>query len=256
MRSSFLTRACAFGGSLFALAAVAVAAPRTISQASFTAGTGGAETVLANDPYTVFTGLANASNQFVLTENTTTPTADDRVIFNGVPELINNSFDSTATPTVVRTVTESDVAGPGSSRTMSVTVTGTGDLWPSGLASGTTSLVNGGFGIGLVLPASINGGTGSEGLAWDGATITALSMDFVDQTGPTNGVPIPLSFLNSPTAWNGTFGVVFSDSTSPTGVTGFNTTLIRLNVVYTPVPEPTTIACLLPLSGLVLRRRR
>jgi len=255
MRASFVTRCCAFGGSLLALAAIASAAPRQISQASFTAGTGGAEAAILNDPYTVFTGLANG-NQFVLTENTTTPTADDRVLFNFVPEVINNSLDSTATPTVVRTVTESDVAGPGTSRTMSVTVTGTGDLWPSGLASGTTSLVNGGFGIGLVLPASINGGTGSEGLAWDGATITGLSMDFVDQTGPTNGVPIPLSFLNSTTAWNGVFGVVFSDSTSPTGVTGFNTTLIRLNVVYTPVPEPTTIACLLPLSGLVLRRRR
>jgi len=256
MRLSFLTRACAFGGSLVALAAIAVAAPRTISQASFTAGTGGAEAALLNDPYTVFTGLANNSNQFILTEDTTTPTQDDRVLFNFVPEAINNSFDSNALPTVVRTVTETDVAGPGSSRTLSVTVTGTGDLWPTGLATGGVPLTRGGFGIGLVLPASINGGTGSEGLAWDGATITALSMDFVDQTGPTNGVAIPLSFLNSPTAWNGVFGVVFSDSTSPTGVTGFNTTLIRLNVVYTPVPEPTTIACLLPLSGLVLRRRR
>jgi len=255
MRLSFLTRASAFGGSLFVLAAIAVAAPRTATPATFTRGTGGAESVLANDPYTVFTGLANNSNQFILTEDTTTPTADDRVIFNGLPELINNSFDSTATPTVVRTVTESDVAGSGSSRITSVTVNGTGDLWPSGLVSGTTALTRGGFAVGVMLPASVNGGTGSEGLSWDGATITGLSVDVTDSTGTSN-IPLdPATFLNSTTAWDGFFGVVFSD-TGPNGVTGFNTTMLRLNVTYTPVPEPTTIACLLPMAGLVLRRRR
>lgn len=252
----FFSRACGCAALLTLVGSSAWAfngTPSKPSDAVF--GPNQTRAVLTGDSYTCFTGLATSSS-FVLTESTTTPTADDRVVFDGLPELINNSFDGTATPTVVRTWTESDTDNGNGTRTMHTQVTATGDLWPTGLASGGQPLVRGGFAVGLVLPASINGGAGSEGMAWDGATILQADMDITDGTGTGNTGPLPLgTFFNSTTAWNGVFGVIFSDSTSPTGVTGFNTTMIRLNVTYA-VPEPASMALLLPLAGVALKRRR
>ena len=255
MRGSSLARCGAFCGLALSVTSIASAFTGTPHPMQL-GGAGSAsapDAAIPGDGYTVLTSLANASNQFLLVESTSTPTADDRVLFDFAPEVINNYI---TTPPVMRTVTESDVNNGNGTRTMSVTVNGTADLWPTGFVDGTqTPLTRGGFGIGITLPSAINGGSGSEGLAWDGATITALTMDFMDATGPTNGVPIPLTFINSTTNWNGIFGVVFSD-TGPTGVTGFDTTMIRLNVTYSPVPEPTALAIALPAGAMLLRRRQ
>jgi len=160
-------------------------------------------------------------------------------------------------------VTESDVSLGGNLRKLSITLTTTtgNDLWPSGFTDATTNapLQAGGFGIGFVLPASVDGPPGNESLGWNGNLITQADMDLVDpgnvETGNTG--PLPLNvFFNSPTNWNGQFGVIFTD-TFANGITGLGVNLIRLNITYqTSVPEPTTLAAILPVAGLVLRRRR
>jgi hypothetical protein len=114
------------------------------------------------------------------------------------------------------------VALTGNLRKMTVSVFTTQglDLWPGGFTDPNTGapLTAGGFGIGFVLPASVNGGTGGEGLAWNGDLITAADMDIFDTTGAESGNtgPLPLNvFFNSTTAWNGVFGVIFTDDAPP-----------------------------------------
>jgi hypothetical protein len=260
MRLSFVGRTCAIGGLFLSFASIASAVPQVAPARIGVQPTGDLNSVTINDTYTMYSGVGNAANgNLYLIENTTTPTADDRVTFNFVPEVINNY---STTPPVVRNVNESDISLGGSLRKMTISIFTTqgSDLWPSGFLDPTTNapLTAGGFGIGFVLPPSVNGGSGGEGLAWNGDLITQADMDIFDTTGleAGNTGPLPLNvFFNSTTAWDGTFGVIFTDDTRPEGVTNAGVYRIDLNVTY-QVPEPTTaIACLLPLGGLVLRRR-
>jgi len=259
MRLFFVGRSCAFGGLLLSVASIASAVPTVAPAHMGATPLPDLNAVTANDTYTMFSGVGNGSTgNLFLVENTTTPTADDRVTFNFLPEVINSY---STTPPVPRSVTESDVALTGNLRKMTVSVFTTQglDLWPGGFTDPNTGapLTAGGFGIGFVLPASVNGGTGGEGLAWNGDLITAADMDIFDTTGAESGItgPLPLNvFFNSTTAWNGVFGVIFTDDARPGGVTNAGVYRIDLNVTY-QTPEPTSIACLLPLAGLALRRR-
>jgi hypothetical protein len=218
----------------------------------------------ANDAYTMYSGVGNGSTgNLFLIENTTTPTpADDRVTFDGLPEVINSYVTVPATP---RSVTEQDVAIGGGLRKLSVTVFTTQglDLWPGGFLDPNTGapLTAGGYGIGFTLPPAINGGASGEQLGWNGDQITQADMDILDTTGleAGNTGPLPLNvFFNSTTNWNGVFGVIFTDPARPVdGVTNAGVYSITLNITYRPVPEPATASlALLPLGGMVLRRRR
>jgi hypothetical protein len=260
MRLSFGSRACAISGFVLSFASFASAGNWTFAPARYGDAAPGLNAVTpANDPYTVYSGVGNAANgQLFLIENTTTPTADDRVLFDTLPEVINPYSTTVPTP---RTVTESDVSLGGNLRKLSITLSTTpgSDLWPQGFVDSTTQapLLAGGFGIGFTGVPSI-WPVGSEGLGWNGDLITQADIDIVDLTGAQGGNtgPLPLgTFFNSTTAWNGVFGVIFTD-TGPTGVTGFGVTSIKLNITYQTVPEPTCFAIALPLAGLVLRRRR
>jgi hypothetical protein len=219
--------------------------------------------VTTGDQYSVYSGVGEDSDgQLFLIENTTNPTFDDLVNFDGVPETINPYNTTVPTP---RTVTEADVQLDATHRKMSVTVSTTAgnDLWPTGFANGSTNepLIDGGFGIGFNGVTSIWGSGTDQGLAWNGDQITQADMDIVDPTGSEGGNtgPLPLgTFFNSTTAWDGTFGVIFNDPTFANGVTGQGVTSITLNVTYlaSNTPEPASLGLLLPLAGMALRRRR
>jgi len=265
MKFAFVLRASALAGFALAFNSVASASPSW----QFAPATYGGQSAQgpavtpANDNYTFYSGVGRASDgQLFLIENTTTPTFDDIVSFNGVAESINPYVTTIPTP---RTVTESDTVVDATHRKISITVTTTAgnDLWPTGFADQNNApLTAGGFGIGFSGVPSI-WGAGGEPLGWDGALITASDMDIIDTSGVESGNtgPLPVtgagSFFpgNGAGGWTGVFGVSFTD-TFPTGVTGFGVTSIKLNFTYVVVPEPMSLAMLMPLSGLMLRRRR
>lgn len=258
-----VARRGAFAALFFGFSSLALAVPQVHPATYGPAPAGGLNAVSpANDPYTMYSGVGNGSTgNLFLIENSTTPTADDRVTFDGVPEVINSYVTTPATP---RSVTEQDVAIGGGLRKMSITVFTTQglDLWPAGFTDPNTGapLTAGGYGIGFTLPPAINGGASGENLGWNGDLITQADMDILDTTGAEAGNtgPLPLNvFFNSTTAWDGTFGVIFTDDARPGGVTNAGVYSITLNVTYqSNVPEPATATlALLPLGGLILRRR-
>jgi hypothetical protein len=266
MRLFSIARTCALGGVFFTFTSIASAAiPGSwqVRPAMYGTPSDPQEGVTpANDPYTAYSGVGNAgTGQLYLIENTAAPApADDRVTFDGITEAINN-YVTTPAPTP-RTVTESDVSLGGNLRKLSIAVNTTVgfDLWPQGFVDGTTQapLLAGGMGVGFTLPPAINGGPANSGevLGWNGDLITQADIDITDTSGTGNTGPLPLNvFFNSTTNWNGIFGVIFTDPSSPTGVTGFGVTMIRLNITYL-IPEPTSLAALAPIGLLAVRRRR
>lgn len=214
----------------------------------------------SNEIFSVFTGLATSSNGLVLVESGTAPARDDLVNYDGVSEQINDYVNIAGTGALGQTrfVTESKVVSGGSSL-LSISITSSGDLWPSGLAVGNppTALTRGAIGIGLNLGALL----GNDPLKWTptgqpGSVVTAAELIFTDQDGVGAAVPLnPATFFGGAAGWSGIFGVVFNDTTSPTGVTGFNTTGIRLNLTISKIPAPGA-AAVFGLAGLVAARRR
>lgn len=213
--------------------------------------------------YTVFTGLATTSNGLVLVESSSAPTFDDQVSWDGASESINNYLNIAGTGALGqgRTVVEQTLlgAGAGGNTLLRITVNSPGDLWPTGLAAGNppAALVRGGFGIGLNLGAVLSNGP-QDPLLWGTAAtvpITAARLFIVDSGGDSGPISLPLATFFGGGNWNGVFGVVFSDTTSPTGVTGFNVTQIRLELETPKVPAPGA-AGVLGLAGLVAARRR
>jgi len=210
--------------------------------------------------FSVFTGLATSSNGLVLIENGTTPIRDDLVNYDGVSEQINDyvNIAGTGAQGQTRFVTESKVIS-GASTQLSIIITSSGDMWPSGLAGGSpaAALTRGAVGIGLNLGALL----GNDPLKWTptgqpGSIVTAAELIFTDVDGV--GAPVPLNpaqFFGGANGWTGIFGVVFNDTTNPNGVTGFNTTGIRLNLTVSKIPAPGA-AAVLGLAGLVAARRR
>lgn len=212
----------------------------------------------SSEIFSVFTGLATSSNGLVLVESGTAPARDDLVNYDGASEQINDYINIAGTGALGQTrfVTESKVVAGGSSL-LSISITSSGDLWPSGLATGGLGLTRGAIGIGLNLGALL----GNDPLKWTptgqpGSVITAAELIFTDQDGVSAPVPLnPATFFGGAAGWSGVFGVVFSDTLSPTGVTGFNTTGIRLNLTVSKIPAPGA-AAVFGLAGLVAARRR
>jgi hypothetical protein len=219
---------------------------------------GGAPRVVpAGSTYNVFTGVATSAGSLALLEDTTTPVRDDVVAFDGAPELINDYV--AAAGSVVRSQVETDVDNGNGTHTTTFTVTGTlpaggpGDLWPAGFSSGGTPLPNGGFGLGLALPASVGG---TDPVNWQlGDSI--LSANVAISTNGVFAAPLnlPSTFFGSPTypapAWNGQIGISFTNGATGTAIQDG----IRLSITYA-VPEPASLS-LLSVGALgMLRRRR
>jgi hypothetical protein len=193
-----------------------------------------------------------------LLEDSVAPVRDDIVNFDGVPELINDYF--AAANSIVRTVNETDVDNGNGTRTFTVTVTGTnpatggpGDLWPSGFVSGTTPLPNGGFGIGLNLPASL-GGAEPLGMSPGDAILSAtVAISTSGVFGAASN--LPSGFFNGAASypvpnWNGVIGIAFTNGATGTAIQDG----IRLSVTYV-IPEPASLS-LVGVGALALVRRR
>lgn len=253
-----------FGAAAIALLAGSALAERQYSFVDFSSVTDlngnpvrldGQRSPTSAERYSVFSGLATSSGGLVLVENGTAPARDDLVNYDGVSEQINDYVNIAGTGALGQTrfVSESKAVGSSSS-VLTITLSSTGDLWPSGLASGTpaTALTRGGFGIGLNLGALL----GNDPLLWATPTVavTGGTFEAIDSTGSSGEIPLPLSFFGNG-AWAGTFGVVFSDTTSPTGVTGFNTTSIILRITTSKIPAPGAVA-VFGLAGVAAARRR
>ena len=213
----------------------------------------------------VYTGVATAANQLVLIEPTAPPVRDDVVAFDLVSEQINDY--SAAAGGIQRFVNENDVDNGNGTRTLTVTVTGQtaaggpGDLWPSGLTSGTTALTSGGFGIGLNLPDVLDNSPTGDVFDFLGSSIINSSTVAISTSG-TFAAPLALpstfydpNSLGYPvpgSAWNGIVGISFGNGATGTGIQDG----IRLSITYTPVPEPTSAALLALCAGGLIRRRR
>ncbi|TWT40558.1 hypothetical protein RAS1_42700 [Phycisphaerae bacterium RAS1] len=191
--------------------------------------------------FSVFTGLADAANNLFLIEPTTPPIRDDIVTFDAASELINDYL--AVAGGVQRTVVESVVVKDQTS-TVQISVSGDGELFPSGFSGSGQSLTGAGIGIGIGLPAILGG---VDPLTWPGPhSVRSATMSLVGSQPPLGPFDIT-GLLSDP--WNGVIGVVVSNAT------GRGTTAVRLDLVIDTVPEPASLA-LLSLGALAMLRRR
>ncbi|HEY7089804.1 MAG TPA: PEP-CTERM sorting domain-containing protein [Tepidisphaeraceae bacterium] len=244
-------------GAIIACAASAFGKQYSIAPINNTTwGTTAQEAIAANDAYTVFTGLATATNSLTLTENAAGPVRDDLVLFDGTEEQINDYLD--VLPPLLagqrRFVTESTVDNGNGTRTDTITVRAVAadtndpaDLWPQGLSSGGTPLPNGGFGLGLNM-----GPLGNSPVNLDpGSTVISATVDITSDGVPSGPLNLPLAtfFTPSPSNWNGMIGIAFSGGASDAAIDSSITFKIT-----TSVPEPASLG-LLGFGGLFLARR-
>jgi len=191
--------------------------------------------------YSVFTGLADAANNLFLIEPTAPPVRDDIVMFDGSSEPINDylAVAGGVQRSVIETVTVEDQTS-----TISISVSGNGELFPSGFSGGGQPLTGAGIGIGIGLPAILGG---VDPLTWPGPhAVHSATLSLVDSQPPLGPFDIT-GLLSDP--WNGVIGVVVSNAT------GRGTTAVRLDLVIDKVPEPASLA-LLSLGALAMLRRR
>lgn len=202
--------------------------------------------------YSAFSGLATSTGGLVLVEDDLAPVRDDVVTWDGASEAINDYINIPGTGALgqTRSVTESTTVGVTSS-VLTVTISGSGDLAPSGLAIGTTALTRAAFGVGINLGATL----GNDPLLWGpGATVpvTLGRINLLDATGAslTGGfITLPLATFFGNGNWNGIFGVVFNTAAGA----GITTAVIEITTTKIPAPGA---ASLLALGGLVALRRR
>ncbi|HRK32872.1 MAG TPA: PEP-CTERM sorting domain-containing protein [Tepidisphaeraceae bacterium] len=220
----------------------------------------GAENVVPNSSYVVFTGVATAANALALLESSAPPVRDDIVLFDGISEQIND-YLAVAGGTN-RFVTESDIDNGNGTRTLTVLTSalnpngGLGDLWPSGFVSGANPLTGGGWGIGLNLPDALDGGP-ADGLNLEAGDAILSSTIAISSNGvfaaPLN---IPASLFGAAafpiTTWNGNIGLAFGNGATGTDLQD----AIEFKIVYQPVPEPGTLSVLALAAAGILRRRR
>lgn len=191
--------------------------------------------------FSVFTGLADAANNLFLIEPTSPPIRDDIVTFDAESELINDYL--AVAGGVRRTVVES-VVEQGQTSTVQISVSGNGELFPSGFSGNGQSLTGAGIGIGIGLPAVLGG---TDPLTWPGPhSVRSATLSLVGSQPPLGPFDIT-GLLSDP--WNGVIGVVVSNAT------GRGTTAVRLDLVIDTVPEPASLA-LLSLGALAMLRRR
>jgi len=260
MRTSSLRLALGCAVVVFAAAATSAQAQFQVTPYSGYSWTAGAPDVVpSGSTYNVYTGVATSAGNLFLLEDTTTPVRDDVVPFDGLSDQINDY--NAAAGGVLRRQIETDVDNGNGTHTTTFTVTGTnpaggpGDLWPSGFTGGTPAqpLTNGGFGLGLALPASVGG---ADPVNWQlGDSI--LSANVAISTSGVFAAPLnlPSTFFGSPTypapAWNGVIGISFTNGATGTAIQDG----IRLSITYA-VPEPASLSLLCVGALGMLRRRR
>jgi hypothetical protein len=252
-RITFVAATAAFVG----LAGSVSAKSYQMSPASVMLGeTSELRAVAANDTFTVFTGIGTAAG-LSLVESSTAPARDDVVIFDGAEEQINDYLASVPPPLSGqrRFVTESSVDNGNGTRTDTIVVRALAaggdtpaDLWPAGLTVGGTPQTDGGWGLGIGLPAAL-GGSNPVNLE-PGSVVLSASIDIVSDGVASGPLAVPLSFFGpSPANWNGQIAIRFSGGANDTAVDSQITFAIT-------TPEPGSIGLLGAAAPLLLRRRR
>lgn len=209
-------------------------------------GTGYTPRNPAGVAYTVYTGLTTASNGLVQVD-TSTPNGDLR-IFGAAASSINPYL--AALGGITRRVSDSAVSNGLGGFDLTITITGSGNLFPSGFASGSNPLTGAGVGLGLNL-----GVRGNAQLVFPNNIVTNASVSLVRADGSSSGFNLPPSFFpNSQTnlPWNGAVGVSIGQIATPA-----NDLAPFVEVVWQirTVPTPGAVA-VLALGGLIATRRR
>ncbi len=192
---------------------------------------GGTRAPVANDAYFIAPGIGGAGG-FALSGTYATST------FDSAAEVIG-------TDVVAATISssESDIA---SVANVSIS-SSSGELWPTGFSVGGFPADTGAFFMGI--------NAGGDPLDWVSDNIVNLAI--ITGYDSLGGVIFAFditafgSFTAGPNgSWNGSLGVSFG-----AGTTGIGVARVDLDVSYSKVPAPGTLA-LLSLGGLVATRRR
>lgn len=204
----------------------------------------------AGTTYGVFTGLATATNQLVLIEPTTPAIRDDIVTYDGVGELINDYIP--AAGSVQRTASETLTDNGNGSFTLSILVTGTGELFPAGFVTGAgTPLTGAAFGVGLGLPAALGGGDPLTFPPAAGNRVVSATFSLLESGQPDQVFNLPVAmFFQNPNAWNGIVGITIANAVGQ-GFTG-----ARLDITTEAIPEPASLMLLAAGAAAWLRQRR
>jgi hypothetical protein len=200
-----------FAFSLLSLFAVAGSATATVSVGTGQFeldGTPVAGSYTERNPsgvsYSVYTGLTNPANQLFQVDASTA--GGDVRVFGAAPSSINPYI--AVAGGVTRTVSDSAVSNGLGGFDLRITVTGSGNLFPSGFTGGGQPLSGAGVGLGLNLGAR---GNGQLVFANNIVTQAFVSLLRADGSGQQFGLSqsfFPNSSSNLP--WNGAVGVAIA----------------------------------------------
>jgi MYXO-CTERM domain-containing protein len=200
--------------------------------------------------YTVFTGLATAAN--ALTQVDTATAGGDVRLFGSATSNLNPYIvvASTTLNGQTRTVSDSAVANGFGGFDLTITVTGSANLFPSGLSSGSNALSGAAVGLGLNL-----GARGAGALLFPENFVQSATLTLIRASGATSPFSLPpASFFGAPGGWNGAVGIAVSNiAVAANEADPF--TQVVWNISTSNVPAPAGTA-LLGLGLFAAGRRR
>jgi len=200
--------------------------------------------------YSVFTGLATAAGG--LTQIDTATAGGDVRLFGAGASAINPYVvvASTTLNGQTRSVTDLAVANGVGGYDLTITVTGSANLFPSGLSSGGNALTGAGVGLGLNL-----GARGSGALLFAENFVQTATMTLVRASGATSPFTLtPSVFFGAPNGWSGVAGVSVNNIAIAANEADPYTQVVW-NISTSNVPAPAGTA-LLGLGLFAVGRRR
>jgi MYXO-CTERM domain-containing protein len=196
--------------------------------------------------YSVYTGIATAAGGLVIID--TGAANGDLRTFGGAASAINPYIAAVGGQT--RTVSDSAVANGFGGFDLTITITGSGNLFPSGFASGGNPLTSAGVGLGLNL-----GAPGNSPLLFAENFVQSATLTLKRASGATSPFTLPpASFFGAPGGWNGAIGIAVSNIAVAANETDPFTSVIW-NISTSNVPAPSG-AAVLALGIFAAGRRR
>jgi MYXO-CTERM domain-containing protein len=202
--------------------------------------------------YSVLTCIATAAGGLVQID-TSTANGDLRVF--GDPASAINPYITVAGTSLqgqTRSVSDSAVANGFGGFDLTITVTGTANLFPSGLSSGGNPLTSAGVGLGLNL-----GARGNSALAFPENFVQSATLTLMRASGLTSAFTLPpASFFGAPSGWTGLVGVAVSNvATAANEADPFTSVIWNISTSNVPAPAGTALLGL-GLFAAGRRRRR
>jgi MYXO-CTERM domain-containing protein len=200
--------------------------------------------------YSVFTGLATAANALVQIDTATA--AGDLRTYGNAASAINPYIvvGGTSLNGQTRSVTDSAVANGFGGFDLTITVTASANMFPSGLSSGGNALTGAAMGLGLNL-----GARGSGALLFPENFVQSATVTIVRASGASNVFALPpATFFGAPGGWNGVVGVAIGNVAVAANETDPYTSVIW-NLSTSNIPAPAGTA-LLGLGLFAAGRRR